>query len=334
MATTKLTEKSVARLEAPTTSGRQELFWDEEQAGFGVCCSVKTFIAQTRINNTNLKRRVTIGRVDRLKVEEARDKAKKVLAGMDLGQDPKAKGNKLTLRQALEAYLKGNSSLRAASIKGYRVWCEKHLDDWMDKPLGGITREMVETKHADIAGQATANATFRTFRAIYNFAADRDESMPPNPVKILKRRWFDIKRRERMVKFDELKAFYAALGNLESKVAADYIKLLLFTGLRRTEAASLKWSDVDFAAKTFSITGERTKNGVTLTLPMSDLVSDLLVARRSIGKAEFIFPANSKSGHVEEPGHAFDEIATATGIEVSAHDLRRTFLTLAESLDC
>ncbi len=288
---------------------------------------------------------MTIGRVDRLKVDKARDKAKAVLAGMDLGEDPKARASRLTLKQALESYLEGNASLRASSVSGYRVWCEKHLAEWLDKPqLGEITREMVAKKHADIAakiegergkgkGQATANAVFRAFRAVYNWAAERDEALPPNPVKILKRRWFEIKRRERMVRFDQLPDFYAALGNLENQVASDYIRLMLFTGLRRREAASLRWSDVDFAAKTFSIGGERTKSGKTLTLPMSDLVSGLLIVRRAIGKAEFVFPANSESKHIEDPQGAFDEIEKATGIKVSAHDLRRTFLTIAESLD-
>ena len=132
---------------------------------------------------------------------------------------------------------------------------------------------------------------------------------------------------------DQLADFYAAVCNLESKVAADYIKLLLFTGLRRNEAGSLKWTDVNFTAKTFTISGDLVKNGVTLTLPMSDQVSDLLVARRAIGRTEYIFPANSTSGHIEEPKFAFDQIETLTGIKVSAHDLRRTFLTIADSLD-
>jgi hypothetical protein len=39
VATIKLTEKSVARLVAPTASGKQVLYWDEEQKGFGVLCS-------------------------------------------------------------------------------------------------------------------------------------------------------------------------------------------------------------------------------------------------------------------------------------------------------
>jgi integrase len=339
MATIKLTEKSVARLAAPSESGKQEIYWDETQAGFGVLCSgvsdVKTFIAQTRINSTRLKRRVTIGRCDRLKVTDAREKAKAVLASMDLGEDPK-KARALSLKQALEAYLGGRTSLRDSSIEGYRRSCDQYLSDWLDKPLGEITREMVEKKHEQLgkcSGQATANVTFRAFRAIYNFIADRSEDLPPNPVAILKRRWFKVERRTRMVKSSQLSAFYTALGNLESQVASDYIKLLLFTGLRRTEAASLRWSDVDFAEKTFTISGELTKNGVTLTLPMTDLVSNLLIARRAIGKTDFIFPANSKSKHIEEPRSAFDEIEKATGIKVSPHDLRRTFLTAAESLD-
>jgi integrase len=339
MATIKLTEKTVAKLLAPTKSGRQELYWDEDQAGFGVLCSgvsdTKTFIAQTRIAASRLKRRVTIGRCDRLKLTEARDKAKAVLATMDLGNDPKAKGNTLSVKAALEVYLNG-SSLRANSVDGYRRAFANYLGDWADKPLGEIDRDMVEKKHAEIGdqnGQATANATFRAFRAVYNMAAERDDSLPPNPVKILKRRWFKIERRTRMVKFDQLEDFYSALKNLESKVVADYIRLLLFTGLRRTEAASLRWSDVDFAAKTFSIPGDRTKSGAALTLPMTDLVFDLLVTRRASGKETFIFPANSKSKHIEEPKDAFDEIAKATGIRVSAHDLRRTFITIAESLD-
>jgi len=67
---------------------------------------------------------------------------------------------------------------------------------------------------------------------------------------------------------------------------------------------------------------------------MSCFVRDLLVARRNIGNdGGWVFGANSESGHIEEPKFAFDEIAEATGIRVSPHDLRRTFVTVAESCD-
>jgi hypothetical protein len=63
---------------------------------------------------------------------------------------------------------------------------------------------------------------------------------------------------------------------------------------------------------------------------MSDFVHDLLVARRAIGKeGDFVFAANSKSRHIEEPKFAFEQVAEACGVAVTAHDLRRLFTTVA-----
>ena len=48
---------------------------------------------------------------------------------------------------------------------------------------------------------------------------------------------------------------------------------------------------------------------------------------------KWVFPANSKSGHLEEPKFPLQMIADATNIRVSVHDLRRTYITVAESTD-
>ena len=48
---------------------------------------------------------------------------------------------------------------------------------------------------------------------------------------------------------------------------------------------------------------------------------------------EFVFPANSKSGHISEPKYPLSLVAEDTGIAVSAHDLRRDFITAAENAD-
>ncbi len=61
---------------------------------------------------------------------------------------------------------------------------------------------------------------------------------------------------------------------------------------------------------------------------------DLLTARRAIGRdGPYVFPADSAGGHLEEPRFALDGIADETGIKVSIHDLRRTFVAVAESCD-
>jgi integrase len=66
---------------------------------------------------------------------------------------------------------------------------------------------------------------------------------------------------------------------------------------------------------------------------MSDLVHDLLVSRRNIAPGEFVFPGVGRPGHVGGAGFGLKQVAAATGIQVSCHDLRRTYLTIAESTD-
>jgi integrase len=67
---------------------------------------------------------------------------------------------------------------------------------------------------------------------------------------------------------------------------------------------------------------------------MSSFVRDLFISRRSLGRdGPFVFAADSRSGHLEEPKFPLAQVANATGIIVSAHDLRRTYVTVAEGTD-
>lgn len=114
----KLTKRSVERLPAPDPSGKQTLHWDEELPSFGVLVSgttsVKTYVVQHRIKGLGGKyRRVTIGRLDVLDLEEAQERAKGILAEMYEGKDPKRRRPSTgTLRATLDAYLSANKRLR------------------------------------------------------------------------------------------------------------------------------------------------------------------------------------------------------------------------------
>jgi len=131
-------------------------------------------------------------------------------------------------------------------------------------------------------------------------------------------------------------AFYNAVLALESDVARDYLLFVLFTGLRRREAAKLKWEHVDFDAKLIRIPADNTKAKRKLDLPMSDYVRNLLVARRAVGRelSGFVFPSHGKkTGYIAEPRFPLDAVDKATGIRVSVHDLRRTYCTVAEQAE-
>lgn len=182
------------------------------------------------------------------------------------------------------------------------------------------------------SGGPTANSAMKTFRLFYNFARVRDRTLPEHPVS-LQKMWFHVPRRERHVRGDELPKFYAAVQGLKNPVARDYISFLLFTGMRRREAAGLRWAHVDFADRIIRVPAVNMKAGRRLDLPMCDVVFDMLVARRRLGDGDFVFMSNSESGHIEEPKFFFDQIAEASGVRVSAHDLRRTYITVASGTD-
>jgi integrase len=335
----KLTEKSIAKLRAPDPSGKQRLYFDTELKGFGLLCSgvsnARTFIVQRDVNNRT--RRVTIAAVNEIGLEAARERAADMLYNLRHGKDPKRRG--LTLRSALEGYLTARKDLRPDTVRTYRQAVEGHLKPWIDVPLGSITSDMVVDRHAKIAaetakggryvGTTAANMAMRAFRVLWNFQPDLGE----NPVKLLskQKRWNKEEPRTRMVEAKDMERFYRAVCELPNPVARDFVLLLMFTGLRRGEASRLTWSDVDLKERIIRVPASSTKAKLKLDIPMSDFVADLLIARRAIGNAGFVFPGSGKSRHVVDACHPLDQVAKATGIRISAHDLRRGYVTVAET---
>ena len=144
---------------------------------------------------------------------------------------------------------------------------------WPEAALEHRAKAEAAKAREGYSGKASANAAMRTLRAIYNYAADRDDTLPRNPVR-LKRQWHRVAPRERNIKPDEMPAFYKAVTALANPIGRDYLLLVLFTGLRRSEAAGLRWDDIDLKAKTLSIPAARTKAKRKLDLPLTDFVYD------------------------------------------------------------
>jgi integrase len=243
-----------------------------------------------------------------------------------------------------DAYMESRKKTLRPATRAHYEKSVKYLKDWHNKPLREITADMVEKRHQDLqqqvaeggrySGHATANQALLTLSAIWNFAARRDDTLGTNPVRRrLQGQWFPVERRNGHVNNKNLPKFYRAITELPNPVARDYLLLLLFTGMRRGEAATLTWHDVDFDDKIIRVPAERTKGNRELVLPMTDVVHSLLMQRRSLGDADWVFPANSSAGHIAQPRAQLDAIGAATGIQASPHDLRRTYITVAEAID-
>jgi integrase len=345
MSKLKLTATAVKKLPAPDPSGRQVLYWDSDLKGFAVLCSgktnSKTYIVQRDLpakkgEQHGKTRRVTVASVNEVALDVARERAADILDNLRRGLDPKEKKSRVgTLRETFELYL-AKRTLREPTRRVYGVAVRRYLAPFADMQLSDITPDMVEERFQAIPKEATrgdgliaANLAMRVLRLLWTFAQERNPDLGANPVKRLKRLWNPEPRRKGLVRDKDMPKFYAAIQAWPNPVARDLLTLLLFTGLRKTEAASLTWDDINLQGRSIHIPATRTKNKRDFDLPMSDIVHDMFVSRRALGDAKYVFPSNSKAGFIADPGHPLERIAATCGLKVSVHDMRRTYASTA-----
>jgi integrase len=343
----RITKLGVDKLKPPTESS-QAFYRDDSLRGFAVRITnsgTKSFVIEKLIKGK--VRRITLGRYGELTVEQARKEAQKLLGKIATGIDPIAEKqsvvvHSVALRKAFQEYLDARKALKARTHYDYTNVMRIAFSDWESKPLLSITKDKVAKKHAALGeehGKAYANLAMRLLRAIFNFASGQYEDalghslIAENPVKRLSqtRAWYRVERRNTFIKAHELPAWHKEVTRLQNKTLQDYLLLILFTGLRRQEAAMLKWGNVDLQAKTLTITD--TKNHQQHVLPLSDYLYQLLQSRKGDATNEYVFSGTGKGGYIVEPRRQMGKIIAATGISFTVHDLRRTFITIAESLD-
>lgn len=294
-----------------------------------------------------------LGRFPAMCVDEARAEAIDAISQINKGKNPndterEARKLNITLEDVFKAYLaeRGNQ-LSANTRSNYKGVMDKHLKDWKKKQLSSISRDQVAKKHSKISeiSQSAANKTMRLLRALFNYANGAYEDaggrslFPDNPVHRLThtRTWNREVRRERFIKRTELEPWFeSVIAVSESddafmRTVGDYLQFLVLTGLRRREATALKVEDVDFKEKSFTL--YVTKNRLPLSLPMSDFTKRLLKRRCDETNTEYVFPGPGKSGRLNDPRRQIARICKASEVNFTIHDLRRTFMTMAESLD-
>lgn len=323
----------------------QSLAYDDELKGFGVRVTkfgAKAFFIEKVISGK--QKRKVLGTFPAVTVKAARAEAQRLLGQIAMGIDPwqvdeAAKFGNLTLIQVWNEYISIRESLKESTQKEYGIIIGRDFVDWLKKPVREITRDMIFAKHKELGekSKARANLALRVLKAVLTFTMGRYEGLlNENPVNCLTqtRAWFKVEPRTSYITRDQLAVWLATVRHMSDlkknenphkAICANYLLFILFTGLRKEEAVKLKWENIDFKAKTFSV--KETKNRSTHTLPFSGVIENILKNMDFVRCNSLVFP------NVRDSQKFVKQICKIIEYKFTIHDLRRTFITVAESLD-
>jgi integrase len=354
----KFTEESLPKKALPpgeeevTRNGKpvkERVYWDLAMPGFGVRVGrgknpARTFILQKDVQSRTTK--VKIGRWPNWKVSDAREHARKLTVDIDKGIDPNAEkradaARGVTLREAIEYHQAAMRAKRCAarSVETVREECERHLSDWLGRSLSSITRNECARRHEKVteeSGPYAGNRALQAFRAIYNTAARRFEELPDRPptVGVTFNR---TRRRREPVPWAELPAWYERVQSIANPIRRDLQLFILFTGLRSTDAKTVRWDEVDFEAKTIHRPNPKGGEDRAFTVPVAQEVLDLLHRRSDENPTLFgndkgwVFPSKDMKGRVTHVAQTkeqrYDNLGRKVGFLPSPHRLRDTFAT-------
>lgn len=344
--------------------------WDKTVKGYGLRVSSqgrKTFIVMGRVRKKLVQ--FTIGPYGAFTEDKARAKAQQVLQQMREGVDPRdaRKANEataVTLQQVCDAYLSRPGKLKASSKAEIERHVARVFADWRHKPIAAITeadvlkrfREMATNGLTGRPAPGQANISMTTLRALIRFAgrqfkrADGTPVITKNPVDVLSDHWIKMNPRTRDIDAKKVGEVWHMLTTSRADLIAaqrredgrvnpqdadkqsgtDLVMFLLLTGARRNEAAMLTWDRVNLDESWWHLPDPKNANPVWL--PLSSQAKALLAARPRIRGNPHVFSSRGRSGHVMDTRAPLERISKVAGLTLSAHDLRRTFVSVGVAI--
>jgi len=299
---------------------QQNIVWDSYLKGFGIrsySSGKRSYVL--KVTRQSKSKFMTIGDVKEIALTEAREIA-------------------LAKKKSLETELQ-SSSIKSLCIQWFnhvgskqksRNDSERRIQRWIIPKLGHLKADSISMLqyrelHKEISETAPveANRVLKLMSAILNRGI-RWELCTMNKAKFV-----ELNRetsRSTLITIAVIKDIFDALDNRKNIYSKTAIKLLFYTGLRKNELLTLKWSDIDKEERTVLI--RETKSGVEHRFYLSEQAFELL-SELPISKCEYVFPNTTYDGHLKNINSLWKRICkeiNADGIRI--HDIRRTTSTM------
>ena len=333
MPTIALTSTFVRQAECGT-AGRKTDYFDVGQRGFLLevrSSGGKTFY-QRYTDERGRERQYKIGPADVLTLDQARRKAKQIVAEALLGADPQQKRRELRGIPLLKDFV---AERYLPHVRGYKTtWCtdETVLRIHILPRLGALALDEIKTEaiaalinvmRDDGYAVGTMNRVIVILRYMYNLA--RKWKVPggqENPAAGLSA-GPDVQR-SRFLSEEEAEALVRAIHADENETAARSIMLLLLTGGRRNEITHAKWDYVDWTRKTLLV--PKSKSGRARVIALNQSAIALLRATPRLDGNPYIFPSPVTGRPSASLFFPWDRIRKRAGLDdVRLHDLRHSF---------
>jgi integrase len=359
----KLTKRCIDALRP--LPGHDLFIWDSELHGFGVRMKPSgsaSFLVQYRTPQGRT-RRYAFAKAGTLTPDEARAKARRLLAEAQDGGDPSIERHKarkaLTVADLCDRYLEAaHAGLVTTRFKrpkrpstvgfdGGRV--ARHIVPLLgNRPAGQLTRADVQRMADDIAagrttaviktkprgkavvtgGAGTAARVVGLLGGMWTWAEKRGFVNGPNPARGVETHRGEAK--DRVLSKGELASLGRALqGHMERwPMACAAVRLCALTGLRRDEGCGLRWREIDEDGSCLRLSSSKTGRS---TRPLGKAAIEHLSALPRIHN-EWLFPNRGGTGSAELKKQ-IAAIFDAAGLkDARSHDLRRTFASTAAEL--
>lgn len=349
-------KETVAALVLPASGERYVYDTECPQLAVRLRPGGRTYIVQAWDRERRRSARVTLGKTEALTPEQARKKARAMVADIGQGVDvrrPAVEG--VTVAELIDKWHaeKARSVRTADELKKKAL---HYLGRLASRRAAEVTREDIGTIHTRIATEArkriqkrvdgelqwvetgpvglpaTADKWRATLNAVFEWGMSKG-LVAENPAAGIAAA-FDAKgaRRSNYLRGDELLRFWKALHEDRDADARDALHLMLYTGQRRGNVLAMRWADVDLERGVWTIGAAETKQKEVQSTPLTAQAREILVRRQQDAATGWVFPATRTTG--QKPLGPMNEtrlrdawvrVCAAAAIEdLRPHDLRHT----------
>ena len=309
---------------------KEYFVWDDQLKGFGARVypnGGKRYVAQTFRRGKTI--RVQIGRHGALSFDEAKARARMIIADIDEGRNPnkekEAERLSPTVAELAERFLKEYvpHHCKPRTRVEYRHAVERYILPALGSiKVTALGRDEVAALHHEMREKPyQANRTLGVVSKMMNQAEAwglrPDRSNPCYHV-----RKYKEKKRERFLTAEELARLGKALDEEESFApsAVTAFRLLLYTGARLSEIQTLKWEHI----RGHRIHLPDSKTGAK-TIPLNGPALEVLAGTKRVEGNPHVITGTAEGAHLTDLQKPWRRVRRAAGLEdVRIHDLRHT----------